>query len=1085
MRKVNIFILLPLILCCLFSCNNLSDVLLESNALIEESADKQSAKLYINLHGIERTILPSEDDISMLTNFTLSGKIKGENEVVLGKWENIEMLQNKQIALKPGDWELNLTAYKYSLKYSGKNDVVLYKGDNQVSFDLMRIDSDGIDGSLDFTLDFSRAEKPENVALAIAHIEKIDGTILYENKELEIVDNSVNYTEFSIPAGTYRLCVTLYADLDGKIILANYKEILKIASSLVSQKTYKLNSFKNLYHINYHFNDTESYPATFVENVPEIFIASTGKIALECPERGGGWSFNGWYLDKSRTLPVTEIDSSCISDVDVYADWDFDIGLWIGDHEGGTIHRGNIFLYDSEKKTNYTKHDTFVRAKPNVYEYYVDYDNFDGQYKLDIDYEQYKLDPSIQVTVINETTSLKDSTEDDVIITAVAPDNRTKVYTIHATPVFNCKSKFQFKTDGIYYSSHTSANKIEFIGKKGDYGWFLFSCSNGNYKVYSDEVETIEESTFDGYSVLEEIDIPDSIKSIGKNAFSGCTNLKKINYLGTLRDWCNIEFESAAANPLGIGVNLYIDEALVKEIVIPEDIEKISNFAFCGYSVLESVIITNNVKEIGECAFKASGIKSIAISGSVREIGEQAFSNCKNLSQVVIADGVESIGRAAFHSTEIKSIEIPGSVKTISGAAFRNCNSLNQVILHEGIERIESQAFDIGSSLVTIEIPSSITYLASNAFRGIEKVVFSNGTTKICDNAFSGCIKLTHVEIPDSLTEIGDYAFSGCSKLSDLTFLNNISKIGEKAFSSCENLKAVIIPDSVQEIGTDAFYNCYNLENVTISGKVKKIDTDFKRCAKLQSVTYTGSLDDWLKIDLTDSFLFDNNDVIISSEINRNTKLYIDNCDVSTITKISIPDGVTTVRAFQKFTNLVEISMPDSVVEIRETSFAGCEKLKVINFSKKLRTIGDSAFRNCKSLKKITLPDETLEIIGYGTFSCCESLENFVVPGSVTDIGRLFDECSSLSEILIQDGVKTIKGNAFVGCKKLTNLTIPESCLSISNKAFDEEYMYYNFITYTGTIEQWKKAINNKPLNSVYKASLVIKCTDGNFTWER
>ncbi len=1072
MRGTKIIILWTLIFSCFISCNNLADIRVEnteSNSqenieLTEESSNKQFAKLYINLQGRGRTILPSDPEVSMLSNFSLSGNIKGEEEKNLGTWRNLESLQKKSIILEPGNWEFYLTASKDSSKYSGNVDVVLHKGDNQINFELKRIDDDNGSGNLSFTLDFSNAEEPEIVALAIAHIENIDGSIIYDNKDLEILDNSINYTEFSIPAGSYRLCITLYADLEGTIVLANYKEIIKIASSLVSQKTYKLNSFKNLYHINYHFNDTEAYPATFTENVQEIFIASTGKIALPTPKRAGGWSFNGWYLDKNCTLPVSEIDSSCISDVDVYADWDFDIDLWIGDHAGQTIHRGEIFLYDSEEKTNYTKYDTFVKANSNVYEFYVDYYNFNGLYELAIDYEQDELDPSIQVSVINETKFLQDSTEEEIIITATALDNRTKVYKIHATPVYNCRPKFQFRTDGIYYSSHTNAKKIDYIGKKGDYDWFLFSCTDGNYKVYSDEVISIEESTFEGYSTLEEITIPNSIKTIGKNAFSGCTNLNIINYLGTLKDWCSIDFESVYSNPISFGGSLYINEEPIKEIIIPEDIETISNFAFYRYSYLESIVIP----------------------GSVNEIGEQVFSQCRNLSEVVISDGVESIGKSAFSHVGIKSLEIPGSVKTIGLAAFWKCTSLNEVILHEGIESIENQAFS-GTSITTVKLPSSITYLGSGGsyshpFGEIESVIISDGTTKIWDNAFNGCTKLTHVEIPDSVTEIGDSAFVD-TKLSDLTFLNKISKIGKRAFAGCENLVTIIIPDNVKEIPSGAFNNCPNLRTVTISDKVNKIDANFFGCKQLEEVYFEGSLDDWMKLELTDSFLFDNNDVIISGEINRNTKLYIDNCDVSTITKISIPYGVTTVRAFQKFTNLVEISMPDSVVEIRETSFAGCEKLSVINFSKNLKMIGASAFRNCKSLNNISLPDNSLEIIGGGAFSDCSSLTSFVVPGSVTNLGDLFSGCSKLSEITLQDGVKSISGHAFCNVYDIggITLTIPVSCISIANNAF---YGKGYWVHYNGSIEQWKEAINNEPLISGYYSSLTIKCTDGDFKWE-
>ena len=142
MRETKIIILLTLIFSCFISCNNLADIRVEnteSNSqenieLTEESSNKQFAKLYINLQGRGRTIQPSDPEVSMLSNFSLSGNIKGEEEKNLGTWRNLESLQNKTIILEPGNWEFCLTASKDSSKYSGNVDVVLHKGDNQVNF---------------------------------------------------------------------------------------------------------------------------------------------------------------------------------------------------------------------------------------------------------------------------------------------------------------------------------------------------------------------------------------------------------------------------------------------------------------------------------------------------------------------------------------------------------------------------------------------------------------------------------------------------------------------------------------------------------------------------------------------------------------------------------------------------------------------------------------------------------------------------------------------------------------------------------------------------------------------------------------
>ena len=113
------------------------------------------------------------------------------------------------------------------------------------------------------------------------------------------------------------------------------------------------------------------------------------------------------------------------------------------------------------------------------------------------------------------------------------------------------------------------------------------------------------------------------------------------------------------------------------------------------------------------------------------------------------------------------------------------------------------------------------------------------GATSIGNSAFSNCINLTSVTIPNSVTSIGNNAFRYCNNLTSVTISNSVTIIGNFAFSSCDNLASIEIPNGVRVIGDQAFQDCYNnLESVTISSSITSIAFQaFYGCAELRSVT--------------------------------------------------------------------------------------------------------------------------------------------------------------------------------------------------------------------------------------------------------
>ena len=168
--------------------------------------------------------------------------------------------------------------------------------------------------------------------------------------------------------------------------------------------------------------------------------------------------------------------------------------------------------------------------------------------------------------------------------------------------------------------------------------------------------------------------------------------------------------------------------------------------------------------------------------------------------------------------------------------------------------------------------------------------------------------------------------------------------------------------------------------------------------------------------------------------------------------KISVPseiDGKVITRigksAFEKQTNITEISLPSSLTYIDDSAFQSCLSLRTVNIPKKVTHIGNLAFQGCTSLASISFEGQSLKTIGDSAFNACTSLEAVTLPEGLESIGsNSFSDCSAIKSFKTSQTLKTIGRFALKGCVGLneqkTSLVLSKSITSIGEFAFSGIY---------------------------------------------
>ena len=241
-----------------------------------------------------------------------------------------------------------------------------------------------------------------------------------------------------------------------------------------------------------------------------------------------------------------------------------------------------------------------------------------------------------------------------------------------------------------------SALRQVIITDESLFGYGAFSyCSGLTNITFGSTLTSIGPAAFRSCGGLTSMTIPSSVTSIGNQAFDGCSKLANV-YVDDVAAWCKISFGNYYSNPLVYANKFYLNGRLVTNLEIPNSVTSIGAYAFCKCSGLTRVTIPDTVTRIGAYAFRnCTGLTGMTIPNSVTIIGNDAFYSCSKLVSVEIGDSVTSIGANAFENcSKLASVTIPGLVTYIGSSAFCNCGGLTNVVFRGDAPTMGSGAFN-------------------------------------------------------------------------------------------------------------------------------------------------------------------------------------------------------------------------------------------------------------------------------------------------------------------------------------------------------------------------------------------------------
>lgn len=550
--------------------------------------------------------------------------------------------------------------------------------------------------------------------------------------------------------------------------------------------------------------------------------------------------------------------------------------------------------------------------------------------------------------------------------------------------------------------------------------------------TFADGIQVIPQYFLNNITTLTEIEIPASVQKIGDHAFAGCSSLETVT------------FKEADSKLTTIDTSAFEGCSLMKLFKLPEGVTTINASAFKDCKKISLTDLPTGLITIGNAAFENCTMLRIGKLPAITALGTAAFKNCVKLSFLSVdTSNLAEVNATAFEGcTGLSSVQIDGGEKkqtTIADGAFATCNSLKWLDI-ENVKSIGKNAF------------------AKLPFSGLE----INNVDAIGESAFAGCDKLEKPVIQNVKT-IGASAFAGSGAQTDdnKVLLDSIQNVGSRAFEGCQFTSADIrdlekvttYTDPETKIEYSPFAKS-GIKKVEFSDKTKNTvcTKAFKNVTSLQSVELAYCFT-YGNISTIDTSAFEGcvnlTDINLSDKLTTINGLAFYNTGLTDITVPASLTKITTASAAGKNVGpfaggvLRKVTFADGVTKSLQGMFMGTTSLEEVVLPKSLKTIDQNTFKDCSSLKKLSVGKsggenvlDTVETINAGAFNGCSSLETLTLKNVAkidsSDTNRTFGGCTSLKKVSVT-GVTTTDNTG----KTTLSTTIGTSAFK-DNKALKE-----------------------------------------------
>lgn len=461
-------------------------------------------------------------------------------------------------------------------------------------------------------------------------------------------------------------------------------------------------------------------------------------------------------------------------------------------------------------------------------------------------------------------------------------------------------------------------------------------------------------------------------------------------------------------------------------VSFPETLTTIGNNAFTWSQNLESVKLPETVTTIGKGAFASCvSLTSVTLPTTLTEIGDYAFSYCIWLPSISLPETITALGKYAFEGCKkLTEVDFPTNLATIGNGAFSKCTGLTSVSLPETVVEVCDSTFTGCTALASITLPENLTAIGECAFAGcknLTEVKLPENVSTIGAKAYIDCTAITSVELGPKITKIGEQAFRNCDKVVSITLAAlTPPEIGNPSYKDTSSMPWYTQNYSIY-VPADA-YDAYKAHEywyrlpVTVL-IIKHYDNGIAYILddKNHKATVTSNYDVnyWepnYKGDIViPEYIYPDGETAYTvTAIGEGAFAYAE------VTGVTFQGHLESVgqQAFQ-YSHITKIDFSNVNPDGLGSGICGsCPYLQSVILPEGLTCVPPFMFLQCYNLKSIDIP-ESVTAVGDGAFM--ESgLESVVIPPRCRILDSdCFSGCSELTAVHLPTGLRTIGYSAF------------------------------------------------------------------------